>query len=101
MIAHYVLFRLKRPTDDGARASFADALRRFAADAPFAAGPATVQESLMLRGESPRTADVLLTVTFDRPDDFASYLGSEAHDALLHETLEPMCEGWWSVQAET
>jgi len=100
MIVHHVLFRLKRPTHDEARTEFADALRRFGADAPFAVGPATVQESLMLRGESPRTADVLLTVTFHRPEDFASYLASAAHDALLRETLEPMCEGWWSVQAQ-
>ena len=101
MIVHQVLFRLKRPTDDAARTAFAEALRRFAADPPLAAGPATVQESLLLRGESPRTADALLAVTFSRPEDFATYLASDAHEALLHDTLEPMCEGWWSVRFET
>jgi hypothetical protein len=100
VIVHQVLFRLKRPTDDATRSTFAEALRRFALEPPFAAGPATVQESLLLRGESPRTADVLLTVTFSGREDFAPYLASDAHEALLHDTLEPMCEGWWSVQVE-
>jgi stress responsive alpha/beta barrel protein len=100
VIVHEVLFRLRRPTEDAARAGFAEALRRFADDPPFAVGPATVQESLLLRGESPRAADALLAVTFSGREEFARYLASDAHQALLRDTLEPMCEGWWSVQFE-
>lgn len=101
MITHTVLFRLKRPTDDQARKQFVDALRGFAADPPHATGPAEVQESLLLRGESPRTADALLQVTFASAEDFAPYISSDAHEALLHDVLEPYCEGWWSVQSES
>lgn len=101
MITHTVLFRLKRPTDDQTRTQFVEALRRFAADPPHAVRPAEVQESLLLRGESPRTADALLQVTFASPADFDPYLHSDAHEALLHEVLEPNCEGWWSVQFES
>ena len=101
MITHTVLFRLKRPTDDRTRKQFVEALQRFAAAAPRAARPAVVQESLLLRGESPRTADALLEVTFAGPEDFNPYLISDEHEALLHDVLEPYCEGWWSVQFES
>lgn len=101
MITHTVLFRLKPPVDHEKRKQFVEALRRFAADPPLAVSPADVQESLMLRGESPRSADAQLTVTFTRAEDFPGYLSSDAHEALLHEVLEPMCEGWWSVQFES
>jgi hypothetical protein len=101
MITHTVLFRLKRPTDDQARKQFVAALRSFAADPPFATGPAEVQESLLLRGESPRTADAMLQVSFAGAEDFNPYLTSDAHEALLHDVLEPSCEGWWSVQFES
>jgi hypothetical protein len=100
MITHTVLFRLKRPTNDQARKQFVAALQSFAADPPHAVS-ATVQESLLLRGEGPRTADAMLTVTFAQADDFMPYLNSDAHEALLHDVLEPGCEGWWSVQAES
>lgn len=98
MITHTVLFKLSPPADEKVRQELLDALRRFAADPPFAAGPADVQASLRLRGDSPRTADALMTVTFARAEDFPSYISSEAHEALLHDVLEPMCEGWWSAQ---
>jgi hypothetical protein len=26
---------------------------------------------------------------------------SAGHEQLLHDTLEPLCEGWWSVQVES
>ena len=98
MITHTVLFRLKRPADAATRKEFVKALHRFAADPPFAVGPADAQESLLLRGESTRTADAQLTVVFAQEQDFPQYIASDAHEALLHEVLEPMCEGWWSVQ---
>ena len=99
MIKHDVQFRLKRPTDDATRAQFLTTLRAFAVQAPFATEPVEVQESLLLRGESPRT-DALMRVTFGSRDDFQPYIDSEAHQALVRDTLEPMCEGWWSVQYE-
>jgi len=101
MITHTVLFRLKRPASDADRSLLAERLREFAEDPPHATGPAVVEESLMLRGESPRAADVLLTVSFPTADVFPDYLGSAAHVQLLQETLEPLCEGWWSVQFES
>ena len=100
MIKHTVLFRLKRPSDDQAREQFVEALRRFAANPPHAVA-AEVQESLFLRGEGPRVADALMQVTFNRAEDFMPYLTSDAHEALLHDVLEPRCEGWWSVQFES
>lgn len=101
MISHHVLFRLRRPADDDTQERFFEALTRFAADPPFATGPAEVQESLQLRGESPRTADALMRVTFVRREDFQPYVDSELHQALVRDVLEPMCEGWWSVQFES
>lgn len=98
MITHTVLFRLKRPADAATRKEFVEALRQFAANAPFAVGSADAEESLLLRGESTRTADAQLTVFFAQAEDFPQYISSDAHEALLHEVLEPMCEGWWSVQ---
>ncbi len=56
--------------------------------------------SLGLRGESPRAADALLSVQFDDPERFSQYIVHERHQALVRDVLEPMCEGWWSVQAE-
>jgi hypothetical protein len=101
MITHNVLFRLKRPASEADRSLLVERLRRFADDPPHAFGPATVQESLLLRGESPRTADVMMTVVFVSAKDFSEYVSSPGHVQLLEETLEPMCEGWWSVQFES
>ncbi len=100
MITHTVLCRLKRPKDDQARTQFVEALQKFAATPPHAVS-AEVQESIFLRGEGPRAADVQLQVTFTKADDFMPYLISDEHEALLHEVLEPSCEGWWSVQFES
>lgn len=99
MITHTVLFRLIRPVSDDARRALVEGLRAFAADPPFAAGPARVSDSLALRGESPRAADVLLHAQFDDPSAFDSYIAHERHRALVTDLLEPNCEGWWSVQA--
>ena len=74
---------------------------RTAADPPFAAGPAHVDASLGLRGESPRTADALLLVQFPEADVFPADIEHERHQELVTGVLEPLCEGWWSVQAET
>jgi hypothetical protein len=101
MITHTVLFRLKRPASDEHRSLLLEGLRRFAEDPPAATGPAIVEDSLMLRGESPRAADVMLSVSFPSAEGFPQYMRSEAHERLLHETLEPLCEGWWSVQFES
>ena len=101
MITHTVLFRLKRPASDADRDLLVERLREFAQDPPYATGPAVVEESLMLRGESPRTADVMLTVSFPRAEAFPDYVASPGHVQLVQETLEPMCEGWWSVQFES
>jgi len=101
MITHTVLFRLKRPTSDAERKLLVQRLIEFAADPPFATGPADVRDSLMLRGESPRAADVLLTVTFPNAEVFPDYLSSKVHQQLVTETLERLCEGWWSVQFES
>ncbi len=101
MITHTVLFRLKRPVSEADRSRLVERLRRFAEDPPYAAGPAIVEESLLLRGESPRTADVLMTVSFPNAEAFPEYVGSPAHVQLLDDTLEPLCEGWWSVQSES
>ncbi len=99
MIKHIVLFRLKRPSDEQTRKQFVAALEKFAATPPHAVS-AQVQESIFLRGEGPRAADVMLEVTFTKADDFMPYLTSDEHEALLHDVLEPGCEGWWSVQFE-
>jgi len=101
MITHTVLFRLNRPASEADRSLLVERLRKFAEDPPYATGPATVEQSLLLRGESPRTADVLLTVSFQSAEAFPEYAGSPAHVQLLQETLEPLCEGWWSVQFES
>jgi Stress responsive A/B Barrel Domain len=101
MITHTVLFRLKRPSSDENRRLLIDGLTQFATAPPFATGPAEVKDSLMLRGEGPRAADVLLTVTFPDADAFPDYLSSEIHQRLVTETLEPLCDGWWSVQFES
>jgi hypothetical protein len=101
MITHTVLFRLNRPASGADRSLLVERLREFAEDPPYATGPAIVEESLLLRGESPRTADVLMTVTFPRAAAFPEYVSSPGHVQLLQETLEPMCEGWWSVQFES
>ena len=101
MITHTVLFRLKRPTSGADRSLLVERLREFAENPPHATGPAIVEESLLLRGESPRTADVLMTVSFASPEAFPEYVSSPGHVQLLQETLEPMCEGWWSVQFES
>ncbi len=100
MITHTVLFRLRRPQDDQALPQFLTALRHFAADAPHAVS-VDVTESLFLRGEGPRVADAILTVKLAGPDDFGPYQASDAHQALIHDVLEPSCEGWWSVQDES
>lgn len=101
MISHTVLFRLKRPVSEPDRARLLDGLRSFAAEPPHAAGPAVMHEALGLRGESPRAADVLLGVRFADADAFQAYIEDERHQALVRDVLEPTCEGWWSVQAET
>jgi hypothetical protein len=101
MITHTVLFRLRRPSADDARRRLFDGLTEFASAPPFATGPAEVKDSLMLRGEGPRAADVLLTVSFPNAEAFPNYLSSEVHQRLVTETLEPLCEGWWSVQYES
>ncbi|HEX4010293.1 MAG TPA: hypothetical protein VHX62_09805 [Solirubrobacteraceae bacterium] len=101
MITHTVLFRLKRPVADGALTQLVQGLRAFAQDPPFAVGPAHVDASLGLRGESPRTADALLQVQFPGPEVFDGYLTHERHRALLADVLEPLCEGFWSVQAQS
>jgi hypothetical protein len=101
MIIHTVLFRLERPASDADRTLLVERLRQFAADPPNAAGPAVVEASLMLRGESPRAADVLMSVSFASADGFAGYLSAPSHVELVRETLEPLCEGWWSVQFES
>lgn len=101
MITHTVLFRLKRPASEADRSRLVERLRRFAEDPPYAAGPAIVWESLLLRGESPHTADVLMTVSFPNAETFPQYVSSPTHVELLEDTLEPMCEGWWSVQFES
>jgi len=101
MIMHTVLFRLKRPASEADRTLLIERLRQFAQDPPNAAGPAVVEESLMLRGESPRAADVLLSVSFTSADAFPGYQSAPSHQQLLRETLEPLCEGWWSVQFES
>lgn len=101
MITHTVLFRLKRPASDENRRLLVERLTEFAADPPHATGPADVHDSLMLRGESPRAADVLLTVTFASAEAFPDYLSAESHRRLVTETLEPLCEGWFSVQYES
>jgi hypothetical protein len=101
MITHTVLFRLNRPASGADRSLLVERLREFAEDPPYATGPAIVEESLLLRGESLRTADVLMTVTFPRAAAFPEYVSSPGHVQLLQETLEPMCEGWWSVQFES
>ena len=117
MLFHHVLFQLKRPTDDVDRGQFMEALARFAAQAPFAVGPVEVRGSAIepdsergllvsgaacsIRGESPRTADASISVTFASRDDFGPYLASDAHTALLRDAVEPLCDGWWSVQFET
>lgn len=100
MITHTVLFRLKRPASDDDRRRFIRALRDFAADPPYASGPAEVADSLGLRGDSPRTADALLRVQFPDGDVFPAYIEHERHRALVSDVLEPSCEGWWSVQAD-
>ena len=97
MITHTVLFRLKRPVSDGDRDRLVGALHEFAAaDPPFAAGPAHVDASLGLR-----TADALLLVQFPEADVFPADIEHERHQELVTGVLEPLCEGWWSVQAET
>jgi len=101
MIAHTVLFRLNRPVSEDDRARLIAALREFARDPPFAAGPAHVDASLGLRGESPRAADVRLQVQFPSADVFGDYVVHARHQALVTGVLEPLCEGWWSVQTET
>ncbi len=101
MITHTVLFRLKRPVSPEERRLFVQAMREFATDPPCAAGRAEVRDSLGLRGDSPRTADVLIEVPFETPEAFHEYLAHERHQALVADVLEPSCEGWWSVQAET
>lgn len=100
MITHTVLFRLNRPPGDAARVDLLQALNRFAADPPHAAGPARVDGSLALRGESPRTADVLLEVQFADAAAFDAYIAHARHQTLVKNVLEPLCEGWWSVQSE-
>jgi glutathione S-transferase len=100
MITHTVLFRLRRPKDEQALPQFVAALRDFASDAPHAVS-VDVTESRFLRGEGPRVADAMLTVTLASADDFGPYQASDAHQALIHDVLEPSCEGWWSVQAES
>jgi Stress responsive A/B Barrel Domain len=101
MITHTVLFRLNRPVSEHDRDRLVGALRDFATDPPFATGPAHVDSSLGLRGESPRTADALLQVQFPDAGVFPQYIEHERHQALVTGVLEPLCEGWWSVQAET
>lgn len=98
MITHTVLFRLKRPVSDQDRRRLVQALRDFATDPPHAAGPAEVHDSLGLRGESPRAADVLLRVEFPNAEAFPQYVEHERHQALVKDVLAPSCEGWWSVQ---
>ena len=98
MIIHTVLFRLARPLRDGAHGALVDGLRAFAADPPHATGPAEVQDSLGLRGDSPRTADAMLVVSFPGPEVFDDYIAHPRHQALVSDVLEPHCEGWWSVQ---
>jgi Stress responsive A/B Barrel Domain len=100
MITHTVLLRLNRPPVDADRADLLQALSDFAADPPCAAGPARVDETLALRGESPRTADVLLEVQFADAGAFGEYIAHERHQRLVTDVLEPLCEGWWSVQSE-
>lgn len=100
MINHTVLFRLRRPLSDEDRTRVVGALREFAADPPHAAGPAQMHETLGLRGEGPRAADVLYEVTFPDAEAFAAYIEHPRHQALVRDVLEPGCEGWWSVQAE-
>ncbi len=98
MIRHTVLFRLRRPLDEATTADFVAALEAFAADAPHAAGPATVGTALGLRGEGPRAAEVSLEAQFTDPEAFSAYIASDPHQTLLSDVLEPGCEGWWSVQ---
>jgi hypothetical protein len=100
MITHTVLLRLKRPKDDQALPRFLAALRDFATDAPHAVS-VEVTESRFLRGEGARVADAMLTVKLASADDFGPYQASDRHQALLRDVLEPACEGWWSVQAES
>jgi hypothetical protein len=101
MIRHTVLLRLRRPVDEQARAALLDGLRAFAADPPYATGPAHIVADLGLRGETPRSSDALLQAEFPDAEAFAAYLADERHQALLRDVLEPLCEGWWSMQAES
>ncbi|HUZ55129.1 MAG TPA: Dabb family protein [Streptosporangiaceae bacterium] len=98
MLTHLVLFRLRRPSDGAARMRLIDALTAFAAQAPFAEGPATVLADLGLRDANPHGCDALLRVRFGGTEAFASYLTSQPHQTLVSEVLEPSCESWWSIQ---
>jgi Stress responsive A/B Barrel Domain len=100
MLRHAVVFRLRRPISQADHDALVNGLTDFAADPPFATGPAQVEASLHLRGESPRTGDVLLTVEFPNADAFPEYINHPHHIALVTDVLEPLCEGWWSVQYE-
>src|SRR5271169_5139043 len=101
MIKHVVVFRLRRPISQEDHDALLEGLAAFAEDPPFATGPAQVDGSLGLRGESPRTGDALLAVEFPDAEVFMEYINHPSHVALVSEVLEPLCEGWWSVQHET
>jgi hypothetical protein len=99
MLAHTVLFRLRRPVGDAEREKVITAMRDFAAEAPFVAGPVHVEADLGLRdAANPRVADVALSTTFADEDAFRAYLDHPRHRALVTDVLEPLCESWLSVQ---
>ena len=98
MIRHTVLFRLRRPVDDESHERLLTGLRAFAADPPCASGPARVDADLGLRSDTPRAGEALLEAQFADVDAFRAYLVDERHQTLLRDVLEPLCEGWWSVQ---
>jgi hypothetical protein len=99
MLAHTVLFRLRRPVGEAEREKLITGLRDFAAEAPVAAGPVHVETDLGLRdAANPRVADVALSTTFTDTDAFHAYLEHPRHRALVADVLEPLCESWLSVQ---
>lgn len=99
MIEHTVLFRLRRPLDPANSAAFLSALNDFSRVAPHVCGPVKIENDLGLRERSnPRTADVLLHMTFPNTAAFAAYLDDPLHRALTPEVFEVYCEAWLSVQ---